>query len=182
MNSSFALDLLLIRLVTDLADPILLLLAGIGFIIGLTLVGSAIKRLYQKYGQERQDVPDGAIWVRLIIGAVMLNLFSFMGATGASFFGSEANVTFSGLSYQGIDQDLQKRAEGAIAAVFLIVQIVGVCAFFNGLMMFVREADGKQSSGGASSKWVHLGGGILAAYIAPVVMAIQTTLGFSIIK
>lgn len=174
-------DQLIVKLVGELTDPLMLAVGGLGFVVGLWHIGMAFKRLYQKFGQERHDIPDASIWSRLIVGGLLINVFSAIGMSGSTFFGGEADITFSGLSYQATDSALQARAESAVAAVLTIVQIVGIIAFFNGLLMFIHEADGKPS-GGPASKWIHLIGGILGAYITPVLLAIQTTLGLAIIK
>ena len=109
--------------------------------------------------------------------AALLSIQNFMGGAQLSLFGTNVVSTYAVMAdAQNMDAMLATRANQAVQAVFMFVQIVGWFSFVRGIFILrsYGEGDGQASM---SAGFTHIIGGALAVNLTALVNAVQETLG-----
>lgn len=176
-TGSMALDQILVNLVTNIHGPLIGLLGDVCFIAGLAFAMVGVFRL-MKSAQDGPKAPWGMGTIGTFLSAAaLLSLGNFMGGAQVSLFGTNVVSTYAVLAQsQEMDAELATRANQAIQAVFMFVQIVGWFSFVRGIFILrsYGEGDGQASM---SAGFTHIIGGALAVNLTALVNAVQETLG-----
>ncbi len=177
-GSSLALDQILVRVVTDLHRPLIYMAGHAATIGGLAFAMIGVFRL-MKSAQDGPKAPwgSGTIGTFLAAGA-LLSIANFMGGVEISIFGKAGELsTYAVLANsEGMDPLVVNRANQAIQAVFMFVQIVGYISFVRGVFILRSFGEGDQQAS-MSAGLTHIFGGAVAANLTALIGAVQTTLG-----
>lgn len=178
--TGYGLDALVVRFMSNIGDPVQLLLSAFCYLfaVGFLLVG--ISRLTKR----AEDGPRGPAGMGTIMTFVTSSaLFAFgdmMGAFSNSLFNNggriATGVDISALG--GIATDDAAKISTVIQAVMAFVMIVGFIAFIRGWFVLRAFADGNQGATMAQGL-TFLFGGALAINLGPLVNVLQETVGIS---
>ena len=166
----------LVKAVADLEGPLYLLLSVICYLLALVAFFQGCMRLL-KYNEDKYHAPSvSGTLVSFLIAVVLVALPRVLEAGGATFFQGDAPVTVS-LGYGARAADFDRM----LGAVFTIVEFVGLLAFLKGIYVLRAASDG---TGGATvpSAAMHMLGGLMLWHIGWVLLAVQTTLGISVLR
>ncbi len=176
-GGSAALDQILVNLVTNIHGPLITLISYVAYIAGLSFATIGVFRL-MKSAQDGPKAPWGMGTIgTFLTAAALLSLNKAMGASQVSIFADHMVSTYAVLAdSQNMDAELATRANQAIQAVLMFVQIVGWFSFVRGLFIFraFGEGDGQAS---LSSGFTHVIGGAIAVNLSAFINAVQSTLG-----
>lgn len=177
VNAGMALDQILARVVTNLHGPLLDLLSHVSIIAGLAFMFVGIFRL-TKGAQDGPQAPWGRGTIgTFLLASALLSLPSMMGASQTSLFGKHIVSTYAVLAdSSSMDAMIAARANQAIQAVFMFVQIVGWFSFVRGLFILRSNAEGNGQAS-MSAGFTHIIGGAIAVNLTALVNAVQQTLG-----
>lgn len=172
-----ALDQILISFVSDLYMPLMGLLAHFCTIAGLAFMFVGIFRLTKgENAGPKAAWGSGTIGTFLLAAALMV-IPGLMGSAQTSLFGSANVSTYAVLaSAGGMDAMVTERANMAIQAVFIFVQIVGWFSFVRGFFILRDHAEGSGQAS-MSAGFTHIIGGAIAVNLSAFVNAVQQTLG-----
>ena len=184
-NCSLGLDQCMMALVTDIYGPVQVLINIVCYVLGAVCVGIAIYRCAQSgQGSAGQAPKVGGTVGYAFGGALLISLGQVVGTIRNSIFGAgQATGVFSTLSYNGqsdLPQQLQTTANNVFIALFAWVQLIGYMAFARGIYLLVKlaQGDGSKSHGQA---FTHIIGGAVAINMYPLIQAVQSTLGISLV-
>lgn len=172
-----ALDQIMARVVTNIHGPLITLIGEVSTIGGLAFMLVGIFRL-MKSAQDGPKAPWGMGTIGTFLAAsALLSIGSFMGGAQTSIFGTTVLNTYAVLSEtEGMDPLVVSRANQAIQAVFMFVQIVGFISFVRGIFILRAYGEGDQQSS-MSAGLTHIIGGAVAVNLTALVNAVQQTLG-----
>ena len=178
MGPGSGLGAALIGTVRDLVPALLALASWLCYVLAATAFCAGCLRLL-KTVEDKYRAPSGVGTTLTFLLAPILAAFpSVLGAAGTTLFGDAAGRTTAALGYAGAggaDYDAM------IAAVLAIVQVIGLGAFVRGWFVLRSAADARQGAT-TGRAFAHLIGGVGAWHIAPLIEAVQTTLGLSILN
>lgn len=174
-GGTLTLDQMMIDLVSVLKAPMGYLLWSLGVVLGLLFLVSAFLRIARNSGQ---DGPRSSLGVgtmgRILIGAILLSFAATADVFTTTIFGSDVLV-FAGMDLKGtVDPAVEARANAAISAVLVFIQIIGFIAFMRGFLMLRAQADGASNISTAAS-FTHLIGGAVAFNISSFLGMVQYT-------
>ncbi len=176
-GGALALDQILVNLVTNIHGPLIGLLGQVCFIAGVAFAVVGVFRL-MKSAQDGPRAPWGMGTIGTFLSAAaLLSIQNFMGGAQLSLFGTNVVSTYAVMAdAQNMDAMLATRANQAVQAVFMFVQIVGWFSFVRGIFILrsYGEGDGQASM---SAGFTHIIGGALAVNLTALVNAVQETLG-----
>jgi hypothetical protein len=172
------LDVVLMRFMNDMANPLTQMINYFAMIAGTIFVMIGVSRLL-KSSQDGPRGPGGAGTVMtFLIGGALLSFSPMMSAMSMSLFNSPFTQTFGALSYtEGIDPGVLVHSNAVIAAMVKFMLILGLMSFARGLFIVREVAEGGQAS--IMAGITHIIGGAMAVNIGPVINAVQTTLGLT---
>ncbi len=176
-QGGMALDQILVNFVTNIHGPLIDLVGHVSFIAGLAFALVGVFRL-MKNAQDGPKSPWGMGTIgTFLTAAALLSLNNMLGATQMSVFGSTTISTYAVLAdAQGMDPLIASRANDAIQAVFMFVQLVGWVSFVRGLFIFRAYGEGNGQATMAAG-FTHIIGGAIAVNLSAFVNAVQLTLG-----
>ncbi|CAE6794342.1 hypothetical protein R70006_04999 [Paraburkholderia domus] len=160
-----------------------LLLSTFFVLVGVYLVGSAIKGIYDltahgtfAHGGYHHKTHGGLLW-RLFIGVVLTALTYSVGLLGNSIFGTEVS---SGLmAYQTAGASAAQQA--AVTAVFEVFALCGFAATGHGWLTLNASKSGQNQVGAkASVVWILSGIGLI--YLPQVLNAIAALTGLNVVN
>lgn len=173
-SSALSLDVMMIRLISDVRGPIQLAIWTLAAMLGLFFMATAFMRMAKGAAQDgpRGSLGSGTIG-RLLIGSILLSLAATSDVFTTTLF-SGSIVQFSGMSISGVSAGTLTQANQAVAAILVFVQIIGFIAFMRGFLMLRALADGNNSVS-MSAAMTHVIGGAVAINISPMLSALQNT-------
>lgn len=172
-----ALDQILVNFVSNIYGPLLNVLGMVAFIAGLAFALVGVFRLL-KSAQDGPKAPWGMGTIgTFLTAAILLSLNDVLGSTQISLFGTSKLTTYGLLaSSSGMDPLVANRANDAIQAVFMFVQLVGWVSFIRGFFIFRAYGEGNGQATMAAG-FTHIIGGAIAVNLSAFVNAVQATLG-----
>ncbi len=174
-GTTLTLDQMMIDLVSVIKAPMGYLLWSLGVMLGLLFLVSAFLRIARNSGQDgpRSSMGVGTLG-RILIGAILLSFAATADVFTTTIFGSDVLV-FAGMDLHGtVDAAVEARANAAISAVLVFIQIIGFIAFMRGFLMLRAQADGASNVSTAAS-FTHLIGGAVAFNISSFLGLVQYT-------
>ena len=167
----------LVAAVADIEPGAYALVTAGAYILGLAGVGTGLFRM-ARMSEGFTKSPSGAGTVMCFaLGAAMFGFPAWLESGGVSLFGTGPRV--EALSYGGGTGAAQYNA--LMAALFAIVQFVGVVSFLRGWFVLRSAADGWARATMGSGVW-HIVGGLLAWHVVPVLDAVQSTIGIEVLR
>lgn len=174
VGGPLSLDQMMINFIADVKAPMGFLLWTLGALLGLFFIVTAFLRMASNAGQ---DGPKGSMGAgtmgRVVIGAILLSFAATADVFTTTLFGSDV-VEFSYMSIPGVDAATLARANDALSAVLVFIQIIGFIAFMRGFLMLRAQADGNTSVSTAAA-FTHIIGGAVAVNVSPALKVFQTT-------
>lgn len=154
-------------------------------LVGISLIGVGVVRLAKHGGPGFRGTGAGTV-AYFTVGAVLVSLgYVFNAMTTSIFGGLDVADQYLALSYKAGDQLAQAQGLSqeqfarVLTAVYKIVGVVGLIAFFRGLFILKAHADGSgQASMGQGA--VFMTGGVLAWNVGSVVGAICNSMGLPV--
>lgn len=173
-STPLSLDVMMIRFVNNVRAPIQYTIWTLSAVLGLFFLISAFLRMARGAAVDgpRGSLGSGTLG-RIFIGSILLSIAATSDVFTSTFF-SGSIVKFDGMSIPGVAASDLTRANQAMAAVLVFVQIIGFIAFMRGFLMLRALADGNQSISSAAA-FTHIIGGSLAFNISPFLSALQRT-------
>lgn len=172
-----ALDQILARVIVNIHGPFLALLGDFCLIAGVAFAMIGIFRL-MKSAQDGPKAPWGMGTIgTFLTAAALMAVPQFLGGVQTSMFGSTAISTYAVLANtDGMDPLIVSRANQAIQAVFMFVQLVGFISFVRGIFILRSYSEGDQQATMAAGL-THIFGGAIAVNLPAFTNAVQQTLG-----
>ncbi len=166
---------ILVNVFGDVVPGLLRLFLAVCWIAGMLVGAQGLLRLRRH--SEGAGAPSawGTLWT-FVLALVLLTLPAWLDGAAATFFGTPPAP---GQALAWTSGSGPGAFESAIAAVVVVVNVVGLFAFVNGWWTLRAASDGKDSY--ATGLW-RITGGILCWHVVPVVAALQQTLGVSILQ
>lgn len=170
-------DARLVEAVADIEPGAYALIEAGAYILGLGTFGAGLFRLVRMSDRSGRSPAGAGTVMCFAIGTVMLSFPAWLESGGVSLFGEGPRT--SALSYGGGTE--AAAYDALLAALFAIVQFVGVVSFLRGWFVLRAAADGWARATMGSGVW-HIVGGLLAWHIVPVLDAVQTTVGVELLR
>ncbi len=166
----------LIRAVEDLDARVMALIWVICFLLAVLAFIQGCLRLMRHANAGGAGPSLWSAGVSFLIAGVLMALPGVLAGAGETFFGRDT-ATSAMLSYSGGGHDYGE----LLAALAWIVRVVGLISFVKGIYVLRGASDGAPGAtvSGAS---MHMIGGVMAWHILPLLTAVQTTLGISVLK
>jgi intracellular multiplication protein IcmC len=168
-------------------SPILNLLQGITFCIGMYLVAKSLVEIWGavndnalKYLPGNKKFTVGGALIQLVVGSMLTAVASLkmVGILSRSLTGDYANSRF--LSYAPAGGTFEEERLAAMNALLGIMQIVGFIAIVKGWLTISSHANGQSRAGyGIACGW--LIGGVIAWNFKWFTDVLNCTLGYNII-
>lgn len=170
------LDVMVLRFVSDIWQPVGFLLAGFSYLAGILLVIVGIFRMLKRTDDGvRGPGGIGTIFC-FLVGGALLSVDAMIGAFSTSLFDSNEVATYADLQYTtGMTPEEVIHVHNVISAVLAFMMIVGIISFIRGLFILKDYSNGDQQASLMAS-FTHLFGGALAINLGPLLNAVQTTL------
>lgn len=177
-GSADTLDAMAVCFISDIAEPIGVLLSAFGYIGGLILILIGVSRITKSY----QEGPRGPTGIGTIItflaGGALLSSSQMMSAFSTSLFGDAVAVStpqFTGEVGKAMGEQAEV-VETTIQAMVAFIGIVGWIAFIRGWFVLRAVADGSQQAS-ITQALTFLFGGALAVNIGDVVNLLSASIG-----
>ena len=166
----------LIRAVEDLDARVMALIWAVCFLLAVFAFIQGCLRLMRHANAGGAGPSLWSAGVSFLIAGVLMALPGVLAGAGETFFGKDSATTAM-LAYGGGGADYGR----LVAALAWIVRVVGLLSFVKGLFVLRGASDGAPGAtvSGAS---MHMIGGVMAWHILPLLGAVQTTLGISVLK
>ena len=175
------LDAGLVRLITDVREPLMGLVFLLAFFFGILIIAQT---LYAMSGInfEKQQLTPNQMVTRLIFGGLLVSFYSLYEVVSTTVFGAvpEASTLVLAWSQDALNGDTATRVNNVMNAVFVWVQIVGTIAFLRGWFSLKGSLDGSANSPKSAGITQVIAGALCINMPATVVM-IQNTLGVKIL-
>lgn len=173
------LDVMLLRFVSDIWNPVGYLMVGFCYLAGILLVITGIFRMLKRTDDGvRGPGGIGTIFC-FLVGGALLSVDAMIGAFSTSLFDSSEVASFAVLRYTaGMGTEEVIHVHNVISAVLAFMMIVGIISFIRGLFILKDYSNGDQQASLMAS-FTHLFGGALAINLGPLLNAVQTTLGIA---
>lgn len=170
------LDVMVLRFVSDIWQPVGVLLAGFSYLAGILLVMVGIFRMLKRTDDGvRGPGGIGTIFC-FLVGGALLSVDAMIGAFSTSLFDTNEVATYADLQYTtGMTPEEVIHVHNVISAVLAFMMIVGIISFIRGLFILKDYSNGDQQASLMAS-FTHLFGGALAINLGPLLNAVQTTL------
>lgn len=179
--SSGTLDAMAVCFISDVSEPISLLLSAFCYIGGIMLILLGISRVTRTY-QEGARGPAGIGTIMTFLsGGALMSVGQMMSAFSTSIFG-DATAAYNPIFTGKVGEALGNNADvvaTTISALIAFIGIVGWIAFIRGWFVLRAVADGSQQAS-ITQALTFLFGGALAVNIGDVVNAIAATVGGNI--
>lgn len=175
-TSGTGLDAMMVKLVSDIWEPLLWLLISFSYLAGIVLVIIGISR-FLKTEQEGARGPTGigTIMTFLVAGA-LFSLPKMVGTLSTSLFETNVVTMKPELVYSpGLTGAEKAHAEAVIQAVVVFVAIIGWISIVRGFFIMRGVSEGS-SQASMMAGMTHLIGGAIAVNLGPAMNAVQTTL------
>lgn len=179
------LDCMMVRLVSDLWDPIQMAVGIFCYLGGIIIIALAIRRMLDGMDKGlKSPVGMGTIGM-FLIGGALLSFNTILRAVTVSIF-PDAFSTFGfaklnlygALSYApGISNESKASINTIITTVFAFSFLVGIISIVRGLFILKEVSNGGNAS--LMAAMTHILGGGAAVNLGPLVQAVQNTLGLS---
>ena len=170
----------MVNLVRDVDGPLRLVISALCYILAFCFFVSGCLRLV-KAGEDKFHAPSG--WgtaLSFVTAVVLVSLPGWIGAFSESLFGTTRPAVSAVLGY-GSGSDAGARYDVLLAAVFTVVNLVGLIALLRGVVMMRAAADGRPGATAGRSA-AHILGGLMAWHIVAVIEALQNTLGLEVLR
>ena len=166
----------LIRAVEDLDASVMALIWAACYLLAALAFVQGCLRLLRHANSGGAGPSLWSAAVSILIAGVLMALPGVLEGAGETFFGAES-ATSATLGYGGGGHDYGK----LLAALAWIVRVVGLIGFVKGIYVLRGASDGVPGAtvSGAS---MHMIGGAMAWHILPLLGAVQTTLGITVLK
>lgn len=179
-SNTGGLDCMMVRLITDVWNPILGGLAIFAYLAGIILIALALRRMMDNMDKGvKSPVGIGTVSM-ILIGGALLSFDTIIRSILATLFPDVLGVTrlrlYGSLSYiPGVGAANAESINSVITTVFAFAFIVGTISVLRGLFMLKEVANGGNAS--MMAAFTHIIGGGLALNLGATVSAIQNTLG-----
>lgn len=173
-------DDMMIRLISDIRDPMIILLRVFSFIAAIVFAIMGILRLIKHSENGGRGTLGAGTLMTLLMAGVFAGMGSMMDAVTLSMFGADGQEQTLALAYN-FGGTVNDKANATLKAVLVFVQILGMISFVRGFLMLRAITDGASQSS-MTAAFTHIFGGAIAANIALLVQLVQTTLGLSIVS
>ncbi len=173
------LDAMITAMMSDIWEPLTVLIGAFCYLAGLVLVALGVSRLL-KSAQEGPRGPGGMGTVAtFLVGGALLSVDAMMGAFNSSLFGSPDVTTYATLSFSGgLTAPELDHIHNVISAVLAFLMIIGWISFVRGWFIVREVAEGSQQAS-LMAGMTHIFGGALAVNLGPVLTAVQETFGMT---
>lgn len=177
------LDCMMVRLVSDLWDPVQIAVSIFCYLAGLVIIALALRRILDGLDKGvRSPVGIGTLGM-LFLGGALLSFDTIIKVVTVSLFpdffsglGMAKLSLYGSLNYMpGVGEDGMKSINTIITTVFAFSFLIGIISVVRGLFILKEVANGGQAS--LMSGFTHVLGGGMAINLGPVVNAVQNTLG-----
>lgn len=177
-SSGTGLDSMIVKLVSNVLEPIVWATGWLSWIAGLIFVLIAISRIVKS----EQDGPRGPTGLgtitTILIAGALFSLNSIISFVNTSIFDSNSIRTYGVLQYtQGLGGSAD-HVHAVISAIIGFSYIIGVISVARSFFIFRGVSEGN-SQASMMSAMTHLIGGVLAINLGAVIMAVQKTLGLT---
>ncbi len=179
------LDCMMVRLVSDLWDPIQMAVGIFCYLGGIIIIAFALRRMMDNMDKgAKSPVGVGTIGM-FLIGGALLSFNTILRAVTVSIF-PDAFSTFGfaklnlygALAYApGISGESAQSINTIITTVFAFSFLVGIISIVRGLFILKEVSNGGNVS--LMAGITHILGGGAAVNLGPLVQAVQNTLGLS---
>lgn len=171
--SGDGLDAMLVRLMSDIWEPMQFIMLGFCYLAGIILIMIGISRLLKTEREGARGPMGFGTIMTFIVAGVLLSLNTSLGAAVTTIFdGNGKNAAF--LTY-AIDGDAKKHAEAVIGAIMAFVAVLGWISFIRGFFIMRGVAEGNQQAS-AMAGVTHILGGAVAVNLGAFIEAVQKTL------
>ena len=181
---SVSLDAMMENFVKNVHQPIFLLIAVIGYVVGATYIAQALLR-GAKSGVDARAADPKLIVSNLIFGALLMAISTALPSILATIFGdggiSDMKTTENIIQWSkitGTSGDT-KAASKAISAVLAFIQIVGGIAFLRGWLILKKAVEGGQAT--IPQGLTHIIAGAMCINMDKMVAILDETFGTDII-
>lgn len=178
-SSPQGLDGMLVRMVSDLWEPLQIAIGSFGYLAGLVFVMIGISRLL-KSAQDGPRGPAGfgTIMTFLTAGA-LFSLDSLMAVFNSSLFMLDGTVWNHAILTQSTgDPMVSCHVTAVISAVVGFMILVGWISFVRGFFILREVAEGNNQAS-LMAALTHIFGGAIAVNLGPFINAVQGTFGLS---
>ena len=167
----------LIAAVRDLNPALLQLIILVCWLLAFVCFIQGCLRVLQ-HSDDKVHAPSASGTVfSFVLAVILAALPQILSGAGETLFGSEKTATAASLGYGGRAVDYDR----LLAAVFVIVNIVGLLAFIKGAFVFRGACDG-EAGASAGRGCLHMIGGVCAWHIVALIGAVQATLGITVLR
>ena len=167
----------LIEAVADIEPGAYALVTATAYIMGVCGFGAGLLRLVRMSNRDVRSPSGAGTVLCFATGTAMFAFPSWLESGAVSLFGLGPRVET--LSYGGGVGATEYNA--LVAALFTIVEFVGMVSFLRGFLVLRAAADGGQRVTMGSGVW-HIVGGLLGWHIVPVLHAVQSTIGVELLR
>lgn len=181
-GGAMGLDSFIINLVTDITGPVLKVVSLFGFVAGVFLIFSGLKRLV-KGSQEGPKGPAGlGTIMTFVVGAALISFVPSLQVFLSTLFGTDTVMTFPAMtnvsSSLGLDTAAIAHSQAVFTSLLAFLGIIGVISFARGLFMMKDVADGAQNASLMGSM-SHMIAGVCCVNFGAVANLLQNTLGLA---
>lgn len=172
-------DKMIFDLITDIANPMVVLLTSFVYISGVLLLIVGISRMIRT----AQDGPRGPAGLgtiaTLFVAGALLSSGGLITAFTSTLFGDATINTFASINPAIIANAADRASIGSvIESVMIFIMIVGMIAFIRGLFVLRAFAEGNQNATIMQSL-TFLFGGALAVNLGDLINVLQATVGIA---
>lgn len=166
----------LVKAVADLEPGVTALIWAVCYLLAVLAFVQGCLRLLRHANAGGAGPPLWGAAMSFAIAGVLAALPGVLAAAGETLFGGTTAVSAT-LGYGGGGRGYAP----LLAALAWIVQLVGLIGFVKGIYVLRGASDGVPGAtvSGAS---MHIVGGAMAWHILPLLAAVQTTLGISVLR
>ena len=166
----------------NIYEPMLYLLAVLGWAIGLYLIAKGLMKC-ARIGTDPKAAASHGIIINFVVGAVLISMSEMLPTVIASVFGvgdADSASSFASLiNWSTVTNDTDTTAANkTVQSCLMFVQVIGAIAFLRGWLMLKTAVEG---SGGPNQTvpqgLTHIIGGAMAINIGTMVQIIDHTIG-----
>lgn len=149
------------------------ILNSISVLLGVGMLFSAFFQ-FKRYGEQRtmmsmQHTIAGPVMM-MFAGAILLILPKFIGTMLIAFWGTDTPIAYQTNANPWSD---------IVAAVLMLVRVVGVGSFIRGIVMISRAGSSQSQPGTTGKALIHIFAGILCVHIMGTIELIENILGLT---
>ena len=177
-GSGSGLDQMMINFVSDIAEPMTLILSAACYIIGVSMIVVGFTRA-GKFGSDAKSTTVPIV-AHLAIGGALMVAAQTVDMSQNTLFGGSDIQKFSGMAWgnTGIDSAASAKMDAVMKAVLTYVQVIGLLAFVRGGVVLKNSITG-EAQATRTAALTHIIAGSLAMNINATIKAVSNTFGLS---